>query len=195
MNLINKNHQKLSGYLNQTSNTLTSLSPKTEKDIERISVLALKVLKNHHKIIFCGNGGSASISEHLAAEFVGRFNINRSSYPAISLTSNSANITAIANDFGFNQIFKRQIESLGNRGDLLVCMSTSGQSENIWEVIKVAKRKKINTVLFTGEIDISNKYMPDFLIKIPSNINSIIQEVHLSIGHYICQYVENNYHE
>ncbi len=190
-----KKNNNLSEYLNQTGKIITSLSPTTKRNITKISDLALKSIKSQNKVIFCGNGGSASMSEHLAAEFVGRFNKNRNSFPAISLTSNSANVTAIANDFGFDQIFRRQIEGLGNSGDLLICMSTSGRSKNIWEAIKIAKRKKITTVLFTGNINILNDYLPDFLIKVPSNINSIIQEVHLSIGHYICQYVENNYHE
>jgi D-sedoheptulose 7-phosphate isomerase len=160
-------------------------------DIEEIADICLKTITNNKKILLCGNGGSASDSTHLTAEFIGRFERNRKALPAIDLTSNNSSITAIGNDYGFDKIFSRQIEGIGNQGDTLIAFSTSGRSKNVIEAIKAAKKKKLNTIFLTGNnMEISSILECDKVINVESNNTARIQEMHIFIGHLICQYVE-----
>jgi len=181
----------LTEYLGQLKDAVFLLSPDAKNNIDKAIIFIVQAIKNNHKIFFCGNGGSASIGEHLVAEFVGRFAKDRGSLPAISLTSNSAVVTSIANDYGYDNVFGRQIEGLGKPGDVLICMSTSGQSLNILKVLGVAKKKGIITVFFTGNRNMFTQDTLDCVILVSSGISSVIQEVHLAIGHYICLQVEN----
>lgn len=148
-------------------------------------------LNNGNKILLCGNGGSASDCNHIAAELISRFQKERDSMPAISLASNNSIITAIANDYDFENIFSRQIEGLGNNGDILIAISTSGKSKNILQAIKQAKKQNLKVILLTGENSINENI--DLEINTPSKITCEIQEMHIAIGHIICEIVEKNY--
>jgi D-sedoheptulose 7-phosphate isomerase len=154
--------------------------------------LMLRSLRNGNKIIFCGNGGSAADSQHLSAELVGKYLKLRKAIPAVSLTTNTSVITSIGNDMGFENIFSRQIEAIGNRGDVLFLISTSGQSKNILKAIKVANIKKIKTIFLTSCLFKNSKIKCDIIIKSPANRVDRIQEMHISIGHIICEILEKN---
>lgn len=159
-------------------------------DVKAIIDLCIDALKNEGKIIFCGNGGSAADSQHLAAELVVRFKKNRKSLPAIALTTNTSSITAIGNDFGFDAIFSRQIESLANKGDVLFAISTSGKSNNITEAVKKAKQLGLKTIAFTGENGKELARSCDLYFIAPSNDTARIQEAHACVGHIICEIIE-----
>jgi D-sedoheptulose 7-phosphate isomerase len=152
----------------------------------------VSALKSGKKVLFCGNGGSAADAQHIAAELVVRLRstFNRPAIPALALSVNTSIITAAGNDFGFQYIFSRQVEAIGEQDDILVAISTSGESPNVLEAVKAAKRKKIKTIGFlggtggnlTGEVDLS--------IIVPSNVTARIQETHILIGHILCEIVE-----
>jgi|688.fasta_scaffold119844_1 D-sedoheptulose 7-phosphate isomerase len=158
--------------------------------IKKATKLIIKTLKKNNKILFCGNGGSASHSQHLATEFLVRFKKDRKAYSALSLNSDTAVITAIGNDYEFSKIFSRQVEGIGNNKDLLFVISTSGKSKNILEAIKIAKKKKINIILLSSTKAKSLKNTVDVLIDIPSERIERIQEAQLLVGHIICGLVE-----
>lgn len=147
-------------------------------------------LKNGNKIFFAGNGGSAADAQHLTAEFTGRFYKERTPLAAICLNTNISSITAIANDYGYCEVFSRQITALGKKGDVLVGISTSGNSENIVKAFQYAKENAILTVALTGETGGVLKDYADILINIPSTDTPRIQESHITIGHIICELVE-----
>lgn len=146
-----------------------------------------KALELNKKIIFCGNGGSAADSQHLAAEFVGRFVKERKSIPAIALTTDSSIVTAIGNDYGFDKIFERQLESIGIEGDVLFGISTSGNSLNVINAFKLASKKNISTVSFTGNDGGKLKNLSDLNINIESLNTARIQEMHILLGHILCE--------
>ena len=150
-------------------------------------------LKNGGRIYFCGNGGSAADAQHLAAEFSGRFYADRKALPAEALHCNTSYLTAVANDYSFDVIYARLIDGIGNNGDVLVGLSTSGNSGNIVKAFEVARKNGITTVGFTGSDGGALKSLSDHLINIPSNDTPRIQESHIMIGHIICQLVEENY--
>ncbi|GAB6189632.1 D-sedoheptulose 7-phosphate isomerase [Marinitoga arctica] len=160
------------------------------KKIEITSKLIIKALKNKKKIIFCGNGGSAADAQHLAAEFMGKFYLDRNPLPSISLTVNTSVLTAIGNDYGYEEIFVRQLKGIGQSGDILVGISTSGNSKNIIKAFEYAKENDISTIAFTGENGGRMKEYVDILINIPSKDTPRIQEAHITIGHIICEIVE-----
>ena len=151
----------------------------------------LSLLKKKNKIIFCGNGGSASDGEHLSAELAGRYLKSRKAYPAIALTGNSSLLTALGNDYGFENIFYRQIESIGKKGDILFAITTSGKSKNILKVLKLVKKKGIKVILLTSIKAKNLKNKVDLIIPVPSKRVDRIQEMHIGIGHIICEIVEN----
>lgn len=165
--------------------------------IDKCALHFLKSLKNNGKIIFCGNGGSAADSQHLAAELVVRLRgtFDRPTIPAIALTVNSSILTAAGNDYGFNKIFSRQIEAIANPNDLLVVISTSGNSLNIIEAAKSARNKKMFIIGFLGADGGKLKSIVDLPVLIPSNITARIQEAHIMIGHIICQIVESELYQ
>ena len=147
-------------------------------------------LSKGHKLLWCGNGGSASDCMHLSAEFVGKFNKERISLNSISLCSDAPLITCIANDFGYENIFSRQIEGIAQKGDILVALSTSGESENIIRALKKAKNNKVYTIGFLGKGGGRAANYCDSKIIIPSISTPRIQEQHKLIGHVICQLIE-----
>jgi D-sedoheptulose 7-phosphate isomerase len=162
----------------------------TVKDCVYVLVTAFK---NGNKVLFCGNGGSAADAQHLAAELSGRFYTDRDALPAEALHCNTSYITAIGNDYSFDVIYSRLIKGIGNKGDVLVGLSTSGNSKNIINAFETAKDKEMITIGFTGESGGKLKKLSNFLINVPSDDTPRIQESHITLGHIICQFVEEQY--
>lgn len=164
--------------------------------LDRINDAVSKIivsLKSGNKILFCGNGGSAADAQHLAAEFSGRFYIDRKALPAEALHVNTSYLTAVANDYSFDVVYSRMIDGIGNPGDVLIGLSTSGNSKNILNALETAHAKKMTTISFTGASGGKMKDYSDILINVPSTDTPRIQESHIMIGHIICQMVEEQY--
>jgi D-sedoheptulose 7-phosphate isomerase len=155
--------------------------------------IIVDALKKGNRIYFCGNGGSAADAQHLAAEFSGRFYTDRKALPAEALHCNTSYLTAVANDYSYDVVYARLIDGIGTKGDVLVGLSTSGNSGNIVKAFEVAKEKEITTVGFTGATGGVMKEISDHLLNIPSTDTPRIQESHIMLGHIICQLVEENY--
>ena len=153
----------------------------------------VNTFRNGNRVYFCGNGGSAADAQHLAAEFSGRFYTDRKALPAEALHCNSSYLTAVANDYGFDEIYSRLIDGIGEQGDILVGLSTSGNSPNILKAFKTAKKKEMITIGFTGKSGGEIRTLCDHLINIPSTDTPRIQESHIMVGHIICQLVEEKY--
>ena len=167
-----------------------------EKMIDAIHASVEKItiaFKNGNKALFCGNGGSAADAQHLAAEFSGRFYKDRDALPAEALHVNTSYMTAVANDYSFDVVYSRMINGIGKKGDVLVGLSTSGNSVNILKAIKAAKEKGMTTIGFTGESGGKMKNECDILLNVPSTDTPRIQESHILLGHIICQLVEEKY--
>ena len=163
---------------------------KTVSDCVGVIVTAFK---NGNKVLFCGNGGSAADAQHLAAEFSGRFYTDRDALPAEALHCNTSYLTAVANDYSYDVIYSRLIKGIGNKGDVLVGLSTSGNSKNITNAFETAKEKGMITIAFTGAGGGALKALSDHLVNVPSNDTPRIQESHIMLGHIICQLVEEEY--
>jgi len=163
---------------------------KTVDDCVRVIVQAFR---NGNKVLFCGNGGSAADAQHLAAEFSGRFYTDRDALPAEALHCNTSYLTAVANDYSYDVIYSRLIKGIGNKGDVLVGLSTSGDSRNILNAFETAKEKGMITIAFTGESGGKMKDLSDHLLNVPSSDTPRIQESHIMLGHIICQLVEEQY--
>lgn len=163
---------------------------KTVKDCVHLIVEAFR---SGNKVLFCGNGGSAADAQHLAAEFSGRFYTDRDALPAEALHCNSSYLTAVANDYSYDVIYSRLVKGIGNKGDVLVGLSTSGNSKNILNAFITAKDKGMATIGFTGETGGAMKPLSDHLINVPSADTPRIQECHIMLGHIICQLVEEEY--
>lgn len=163
--------------------------------IMKVSELIIKSLKNGGKILFCGNGGSASDAQHLAAEFVGRFQCERKAMPAVSLSGNAAMMTAVANDYGYDEVFNRAVEGLMKTEDVLVGISTSGNSENVYQAILKAREIGGSTVAFLGKTGGKIQGISDYSIIVPSDCTARIQEIHIMIGHIVCEIVEKLFWE
>lgn len=178
--------------INQNIMNLKKLDNKKHQDkIFKIFLICKKTLERKKKIIFCGNGGSAADSQHLTAELVSKFLKNRKPLPALALTTNSSTLTSIGNDFGYKYIFTKQLSALGENGDVLFAISTSGKSENILEALKLAKKKGIKTILLTGD-KVKRKKNCDIVMNVPATRVDRIQELHILVGHTICELIENN---
>ena len=156
-----------------------------------VSIITL-AFENGNKVLFCGNGGSAADAQHLAAEFSGRFYKNRRALPSEALHCNSSYLTAVANDYSFDVIYSRLVDGIGEAGDILVGLSTSGNSANIVKAFEVASGKDMVNIGFTGLTGGTLKAYSDVLINVPSSDTPRIQESHIMIGHIICQLVEEN---
>ena len=161
--------------------------------LDTISNLIVDAFRNGKKVLFCGNGGSAADAQHLAAEFSGRFYLDREALPAEALHVNTSYLTAIANDYSFEVAYARLVKGIGVAGDVLVGLSTSGNSPNIIEAFKAAKEKGMITIGFTGETGGQLKQLSDHLFNVPSKTTPRIQESHIMLGHIICQLVEERY--
>ena len=162
-------------------------------DIEEIAKVCCQAIKKENKILFCGNGGSAADSQHLAAEFVGRFLKERKGLPAIALTTDTSILTAIGNDYGYADVFRRQVEALAKPGDVLVGISTSGNSMNVVNAFEQAKKQNVTLVAFTGAKDSKMSTLADITLKVPSTFTAHIQECHIMVGHILCTAVDEMY--
>jgi len=155
--------------------------------------LCLNALKKNKKILIAGNGGSAADSQHFSAELTGRFKKERISLPAIALTTDTSALTAIGNDYGYEYVFSRQLEGLGDKGDIFIGISTSGNSQNVIEAIKKAKEKNIKVITLLGKDGGKMKNLGDINIIIPSNNTPRIQEMHIMILHMIAQIIDKGF--
>ena len=162
-----------------------------EADLEKASILAVETLKRGNKILLCGNGGSAADAQHIAAELTGRYKTERRGLPGIALTTDTSALTAIGNDYGYNRVFDRQVEALANEGDLLIGISTSGNSANIISALKLAQEMGCATLGFSGRDGGAMNEVCNVNLVVPSDNTPRIQEMHILFGHIICQIIDN----
>ena len=180
----------LSSKVSTLEGLLSNLILDNGKEFEICAKIFADTLRNGNTVFWCGNGGSASESSHLAVELIGRFKNNRNPLPSISLNSDSAAITCIANDFGYDQFYSRQLDGLSKPGDLLIALSTSGKSENIVNVLKTARSKGVTSISLLGKGGGTALGISDHSILVNSDETARIQEIHLLIGHTFCEFAE-----
>jgi D-sedoheptulose 7-phosphate isomerase len=161
-----------------------------QQTVANCVTLIVTAFNNGNKVLFAGNGGSAADAQHLAAEFSGRFYIDRKALPAEALHCNTSYLTAVGNDYSYDVIYARLLEGIGNSGDVIIGLSTSGNSKNIIKAFEVARQKNITTIGFTGATGGNMKELSDYLINVPSTDTPRIQESHILLGHIICELVE-----
>lgn len=159
--------------------------------VEQAGLACVKALKEQRKVMLCGNGGSAADSQHIAAELVSRLNYDRPGLCSIALTTDTSALTAIGNDYGYEQVFSRQVQAIGQKGDILIAISTSGNSANILAAIEAAKKQDIITIGMTGKNGGKMNGMCDIMLKMPSSCTPNVQECHIMFGHIICQIIED----
>ncbi|GAB3903003.1 D-sedoheptulose 7-phosphate isomerase [Mucilaginibacter boryungensis] len=183
---------KILAQVQEHQRVIEKLSEKNFIDkIEAICRLIVDTIKRGNKVLLFGNGGSASDAQHIAAEFTGRFVKNRKAYPAIALTTDTSAITAISNDYGFERIFARQIEALAQTGDVVIGISTSGNSPNVILGLHEAKKQACKLIGFTGNDGGQMKDICDYCLTVDSDITARIQEAHILIGHIICSAIDD----
>ncbi len=158
--------------------------------IQTLTEQIVAAFNRGNKVLFCGNGGSAADAQHLAAEFSGRFYTDRNPLPSEALHCNTSYLTAVANDYGYEFVYSRLLKGMGREGDIIVGLSTSGNSGNILKAFELARTMGITTVGFTGDTGGKMKVLSDYLVNVPSNDTPRIQECHITIGHIVCQLVE-----
>ncbi|MFN3532666.1 MAG: SIS domain-containing protein [Candidatus Brocadia sp.] len=158
--------------------------------IRNIADVLVRAFKNNHRLYLIGNGGSAADAQHIAGELIGRFKMNRRPLPAVALTTDTSVITALANDFGYDTCFARQVEALANPGDVILAFSTSGNSKGILNAVQIARNRGVITIGFTGKDGGLLKDAVDICLKIPSDNVPRIQECHITVGHILCSIVE-----
>ncbi len=163
--------------------------------IKRAAEYIVQALRLGGKVLLCGNGGSAADSQHIAAELVGRFKLDRNPLAAVALTTDSSILTSVGNDYGYHDVFRRQVEALGKKGDVLIGITTSGSSKNVILAMRAAKEKGMITVGLIGEKSEAMKDIADVVISIPSKETPRIQEAHILVGHIICEFVERFFFE
>ena len=185
--------QKIDEYFKDASKVMELLSGTISNDIEDSVSCLVDALANEGTIYWCGNGGSAADSQHLAAELIGKFKLDRAPLRSVALTTDTSVLTATANDFGYENIFARQVEGLGRQSDILIGITTSGHSQNIYRAFAMAKSKKMKTILFCGENKTDLWALADIVLSVPSSTTSHIQEGHIAIGQLICGLVEEHF--
>ena len=186
LNAINEEFSSHLEVINKVINTM-------EIDIEKASVIIVDALKNGNKILLCGNGGSAADAQHIAAELTGRYKTERRGLPGIALTTDTSALTAIGNDYGYDRVFDRQVESLATKGDVIIGISTSGNSKNVISALKLGREMGCKTVGLTGRDGGSMNEVCDINLIVPSENTPRIQEMHILFGHTICQIIDNNF--
>ena len=177
--------------VNELSLIFKNINIKSLKVFSNLCHEALKTIKKN-KILFCGNGGSAADAQHLAAELVVKYKKKRKALPAIALSTDTSILTAIGNDYGFKKVFSRQVEAIGNKGDILILITTSGNSINLIEALKVAKKKRLKIYCFSGNSGGKIKRYLKNMVIIPSKNTSLIQVVEIFLGQLLCGYLEKN---
>jgi len=184
--------EKISSRIRKTvENVSHALDEKQLTVLDQIISAVTACLEKGNKVLLCGNGGSAADSQHIAAEFVGRFKKERKSYPAIALTTDTSILTAVGNDYGYENVFSRQVEGLGLAGDILIGISTSGNSENVLRAFAAAKKQDIVTIAFTGAGGGKMSAAADFLFAPEIDYTPDIQTSHIIALHTMCEIVEN----
>lgn len=163
-----------------------------KKKIDDAITIITTAFRNGNKVFFCGNGGSAADAQHLAAEFSGRFYRDRKALHSEALHCNTSYLTAVANDYSYDSIYSRIVEGICNEGDVLVGLTTSGNSQNIVNAFESAKKNKVKTIALTGKTGGKLKQESDVLLNMPSTVTPRIQEAHILVGHIICELVEEN---
>lgn len=171
--------------------TINKVIETMEESLVQASQLAVETLKNGNKILLCGNGGSAADAQHIAAELTGRYKTERRGLPGIALTTDTSALTAIGNDYGYDRVFDRQVEALANKGDLIIGISTSGNSKNIVSALKLGRELGCKTLGFSGRDGGAMNEVCDINLIVPSNNTPRIQEMHILFGHTICQIIDN----
>jgi len=182
--------KELRSHLETIQNVIGSMQPV----ILEASILAVETLKKGNKILLCGNGGSAADAQHIAAELTGRYKTERMALPAIALTTDTSALTAIGNDYGYDIVFSRQVEALAQPGDLVIGISTSGNSQNVLNAFESAKKKGCATMALSGRDGGKMKVVADVNIIVPSDNTPRIQEMHILIGHTLCQAIDDSFH-
>ena len=173
--------------------TIKKVIETMSEPLEKASQLAIDTLKNGNKILIFGNGGSAADAQHIAAELTGRYKTERRGLPGIALTTDTSALTAIGNDYGYDRVFDRQVESLANKGDLLIGISTSGNSKNVINAFKIGQEKDCKIIGFSGRDGGEMNDYCDINLVVPSNDTPRIQEMHILFGHTICQLIDDAY--
>ncbi|SFV67372.1 Phosphoheptose isomerase 1 [hydrothermal vent metagenome] len=171
--------------------TIEKTIEKLIPNIETASEMLTDTLKKGNKVLLCGNGGSAADAQHIAAELTGRYKSERKGLPGIALTTDTSALTAIGNDYGYARVFDRQVEALANEGDLLIGISTSGNSANVLSALKTAKAHGCTTIGFSGHTGGAMNEICDINLVVPSDDTPRIQEMHILFGHTLCQIVDN----
>ena len=159
-------------------------------EIERSGEMICAALRKGHKVLLCGNGGSAADAQHIAAELVGRYELERRAWPSIALTTDTSALTALSNDFGYDEVFARQIQALAGEGDVLIALSTSGASANVIRAAEAASKLRCKTIALTGGTGEPLASLCDMVVSVPSQRTSRIQEAHITIGHLWCEMVD-----
>jgi len=179
--------------LRETADNLRAMSVDAalHDAITRVATACIEALRQGNKILFAGNGGSAADAQHLAAELISRFHYDRPGLPAFSLSTDTSVLTAIGNDYGYEHLFARQIEAVGNAGDVFFGISTSGRSPNILKALQTARTKGLLTVGLTGHRGGQMPELCDHCLRVPSDSTPRIQEGHIAMGHSICQLIES----
>jgi D-sedoheptulose 7-phosphate isomerase len=187
-------HQKITSIINESIKVKQALLSDVNliAQIDTVVKVITTAFQNGNSVYFAGNGGSAADAQHLAAEFSGRFYKDRKALPSEALHCNTSYLTAVANDYSYEVIYARLIEGITKPGDVLVGLSTSGNSGNIVKAFEMAKTKQVVTIGFTGDSGGKMKAISDYLINVPSNDTPRIQESHILVGHIICELVESN---
>jgi D-sedoheptulose 7-phosphate isomerase len=190
MNVVNSMSGEIAKILEEGILIKQAVAKNKVGDIEAISKLIIAAYNTGGKVILFGNGGSAADAQHIACELVGRFALKRRAFPAIALTTNTSTLTAIANDYGYNEVFSRQVEALVGEKDVVIGISTSGNSPSVVEAMKTAKMKGAKTIGLTGGDGGKLAKVADIALIVPSDNTPRIQEVHITIGHIVCEIVE-----
>lgn len=175
--------------------TINAVVNSMEEVLEEASLLLVNTLKNGNKILLCGNGGSAADAQHIAAELTGRYKSERKGLPAIALTTDTSALTAISNDYGYDKVFDRQVEALANEGDLLIGISTSGNSSNVISALQTAKEMGCRTLGFSGREGGEMNAICTLNLIVPSDDTPRIQEMHILFGHILCQIVDDAFEQ
>ena len=188
---MEKSIELIKNHFRQGAELREIVSRQLSESILQAALVLSDCVENGGKLLICGNGGSAADAQHFAAEFVGRLYRNRPALPAIALSTDTSILTAVANDFSIDQVFRRQLEALGQPGDTLVSISTSGNSKNVIEAVLAAKEKKMRTIALLGKSGGELLNLDDYSIVVPSSSSQLIQEIHISIIHMWCELIEN----
>jgi D-sedoheptulose 7-phosphate isomerase len=190
MNKVDSMSREIANRLEESAQIKRAIAKNKISEIEHIVNFIITAYKTGGKVVLFGNGGSAADAQHITSELVGQFKLKRQAFPAIALTTNTSILTAVANDYGYDAVFSRQIEALVNEKDVVVGISTSGNSPNVAKAIEMAKVKGAKTIGLTGGNGGKLAEVADLVLIVPSDITPRIQEAHITIGHIICELVE-----